>query len=549
MMTSFRAAVVLAIGIGCVVGALTIQAILLETPAWTLVWLAAGALLGIAGVFGLRRELAFLARRRRVEIASFSIGAVLVFVALGYFSARFTWRFDLTEAGLHSLAPQTEQMLASLAKPVHVTFFHDKLMHETRERYELMAAHSPRVTVEFHDPTLNPAKARVMGVQFAGTAVMRSEDRVVQVNGPSEAEIANALLRVTQGAKQRVCFVQGHNEADPFSMESHDHTESSAGTDHSHGLGRDFMLHQRHGLAKARHALETFNYEVHALSLTNGSERLSTCSLLVLAGPKTALLPGEVSAIQAFLRHGGNALFMLDPFIETGLDPVLHEYGISLADDIVIDEASHYWTDVSAPAVTRYNNHQITRDLPLTFFPGARSLEPTSVRIPGTNVSPVVNSSATSFGEHDASSAEFDAQRDKKGPLTLMVVSNRRPIRDNEARAVDLGPNAERNRVELQRLVGDAPARVTARSRVVAVGDSDFATNSFFHFLGNGNLFLNAVNYLSAQEDLIGVEPRTRDLPKLSVTNRQIKGTFVLSMLLIPGLLALVGTLVWWRQK
>ena len=90
---------------------------------------------------------------------------------------------------------------------------------------------------------------------------------------------------------------------------------------------------------------------------------------------------------------------------------------------------------------------------------------------------------------------------------------------------------------------------VRKRTRIGIIGDSDFATNSFFHFLGNGNLFLNAVSFLTEQENLIGVEPRTHDRPRLSVTNRQMKGTFVLSMALVPGILALIGTAVWWRQR
>jgi hypothetical protein len=45
------------------------------------------------------------------------------------------------------------------------------------------------------------------------------------------------------------------------------------------------------------------------------------------------------------------------------------------------------------------------------------------------------------------------------------------------------------------------------------VGDSDFATNSFFHIMGNGTLFLNTVNYLGAQENLIGLQPRTATSP------------------------------------
>ena len=77
-----------------------------------------------------------------------------------------------------------------------------------------------------------------------------------------------------------------------------------------------------------------------------------------------------MQAIDRYLADGGNALFMLDPFIQTGLEPIVEEFGVVLDDTMVIDSASHFWTDVSAPAVTDYNRHEITRDLPLTFFPG-----------------------------------------------------------------------------------------------------------------------------------------------------------------------------------
>jgi ABC-type uncharacterized transport system involved in gliding motility auxiliary subunit len=35
----------------------------------------------------------------------------------------------------------------------------------------------------------------------------------------------------------------------------------------------------------------------------------------------------------------------------------------------------------------------------------------------------------------------------------------------------------------------------------------------------------------------------------VNLTNRQMKGTVFLSVILIPGLLALVGVAVWWRQR
>jgi ABC-2 type transport system ATP-binding protein len=388
---------------------------------------------------------------------------------------------------------------------------------------------------------LNPAQARMMGVQFAGTAILQSEDRQLQVHGQSETDIANGILRVSQGAKQLICFLDGHGEADPFSLESHDHLEGTA--DHSHGLGAQYVLRERHGLAKARHGLEALNYQVEKVSLIQRHDTLSTCALLIVAGPKTALLPAEVEAIQAYLATGGNGFFMLDPFVTTGLEPVVREYGIVLDDTIVIDRASHYWADISAPAVTSYNRHQITRDLPLTFYPGVRSLSPTPQRVPGMAVVPLVNSSKNSYGETDPGRAQFAQHEDLPGPATLMAIVNRRPITPGSAATASLSLKAASPPSDAAR------AAVSARSRLAVVGDADFATNSFFHVLGNGNLFLNTVNYLVAQENLIGIEPRTYDLPRLNMTNRQLKGTFFLSVILMPAVLALLGLAVWWRQR
>jgi len=115
-----------------------------------------------------------------------------------------------------------------------------------------------------------------------------------------------------QGAKQRACFLDGHGEPDPFSMESHDHLEGAPG--HTHGLGAQYVLHERHGMAKARHSLEAMNYDVEKVLLVRGGDVLAHCSLLLVAGPKAPLAPAEVAAVRAYLAAGGNAFFMLDPF-------------------------------------------------------------------------------------------------------------------------------------------------------------------------------------------------------------------------------------------
>ena len=536
---SFRSVLILLAGVSALVAAIALDAIILEAGIWIVLLAVAGIGLTAIGLFQLRTELSGLVRQRRGEIAVFTIGVIGVLIVVAYFSTRYTARFDLSEAKMHSLSDQTVNMLQHLDNPVQITFFHDSRMRETMERYKLVAAQSDKITVEFFDPMVNPAQARLRGVQFAGTALLKSGDREMQVHGPEETDIANAILRVSLGVEQTACFLDGHGEADPFSMESHDHLEGSAG--HSHGAGTKMVVHETHGMAKARHGLETLNYVVEKTGMMRGNKSLSHCAVLVIAGPKAKLLPEEIDSINRYLDEGGNAFFMLDPFVETGLESVVRRYGVVADDNIVLDELSHFWADVSSPAVTQYNRHQITRGLPLTFFPGVRSMSPTPERVPGTSVVPLINTSSKSFGESNPDRISFDPGQDMAGPLTIMVASTLRPGRVANEEAVTPGENSS-----------GLPSPVIegqVKSRIVVIGDSDFATNSFFHILGNGNLFLNAVNYLAEQEDLIGVEPRTYDPPRVNLTNRQMKGTFLLSVVLIPALLALIGFAVWWRQR
>lgn len=544
-MSSFRAGMIVLGGVALMAAAAIGYVILLDHQTWALVVGCVGLALVVLGIRALRTDLRIFFTGRRGEIALYTAGLMGVYAALGYLSDTYTQRWDLTTQKRFSLSPQTEKMLAFIDKPVKITFFRDPMMRETVELYELMVKANKNLSLTLYDPVLNPAQARRMNVQFAGTAILESEDRRVAINGPTETDIANGLLRVSQGKKQRICFLDGHNEADPFSQESHDHMEGTSS--HKHGLGDKLVLHEQHGMAKARNALETLNYSVEKISLVSSNHTLSECKLLVVAGPKMALLPQEVEAIRSFLREGGNGFFMLDPFISTGLESVVEEYSMVLEDTMIIDPNDHFWTDSSAPSVRSYNFHQITRDLPLSFYPGARTIAPTPERVAGTTAIPLANSSKHGHSTSAQSRAEFREEIDQQGPLTIMAVAVRNPARMQSA--ADL----------LAEIRGDeAPkqpdAQAVARSqykpsRLVVVGDSDFATNSFFHQMGNGKMFLNAVNYLAAQENLIGVEPRTFDQPRVNLTNRQLKGTFFLSLVLIPALLALIGFAVWWKQR
>ena len=303
METSFRSGLMLIAGLALLAGAAIANALAVNSMVATNVLLLAG--LGLTGwsLMALRVEIVALFRQRRGEQLLSTIGIIGVLIGVIWVTALFPMRIDMTAEHQFSLAPQTVHMLKAVDKPVHMVFFHDRGMRETVELYEQIAAQNPRITVEFFDPMLNPAQAKLRGVQFAGTALFESEGRKLTVNGPTETDIANGILRITQSKQQLACFLDGHGEPDPFSLESHDHMEGDTG--HAHGIETKVVKHEQHGMAKARTALEAMNYVVKKVSLIQSNMDLSRCSVLIIAGPQTSLLPAEVSTIDRFLDNGG----------------------------------------------------------------------------------------------------------------------------------------------------------------------------------------------------------------------------------------------------
>src|SRR4029453_14723727 len=140
---------------------------------------------------------------------------------------------------------------------------------------------------------------------------------------------------------------------------------------------------------------------------------------------------------------------------DRGLEGRIGGYGVVLNPDMVIDEASHFWNDISSPAVTSYTRHEVTRELPLTFFPGIRSLSPTRDRVPGTTVMPLFHSSRNSYGVTDPARVEFDAGRDRRGPLPLMVVVRKRLEEAHRTAPTAAGNPPASSRLAKGRVPGD----------------------------------------------------------------------------------------------
>ena len=79
---------------------------------------------------------------------------------------------------------------------------------------------------------------------------------------------------------------------------------------------------------------------------------------------------------------------------------------------------------------------------------------------------------------------------------------------------------------------GDAPK---PESRLVVIGDSDFASNRWLGIAGNRDLFLNAVNWLAQQENLISIRPKDPEDRRITLTADQERTHLLADGLHHPG--------------
>jgi ABC-type uncharacterized transport system involved in gliding motility auxiliary subunit len=84
---------------------------------------------------------------------------------------------------------------------------------------------------------------------------------------------------------------------------------------------------------------------------------------------------------------------------------------------------------------------------------------------------------------------------------------------------------------------------------MVVVGDVDFATNSGYDVLGNGDLFQGSLLWLTEEEEVIELRPRPRTSRPVVISRQQGRALMVLLTGLLPVGLLVAGTVVWWRRR
>jgi len=517
------------IGTALVFGAIAVRFFRPEWDQYAVYAAWAGLACVVLYTLGQWREIIAYFKGRNARYGAIAGVSVIVVVAIlaivNYLSQeRFNKRWDLTANQQYSLSEQSVKLLRNLDAPVTFRVFdQNEALDRYRPRLAEYEYQSNQVSAEYIDMDQQPGQAKQANVDTYGTILIQYKDRTERVNSDAEQDLTNGLIKVITGTQSKVYFVQGHGEKDTADTE-------------------------RNGYSTINDALAKSNYAVEKLVLAQQKDVPADASVVIIGGLRSDLLSQETDMLRRYLQKGGHLLVLLDPPAPQGgptpnVEGLLKEWSVDAGNNVVIDASGVgqiFGGDASVPVAATYGMHPITERFNLlTAYPLARSVAPTASATEGRVAQTIIETSARSWAETDLKASGEVALNpeagDKPGPVSIGVVVTAPAATDTPA------PTPAAN------TQGEQPPKPEARLAVV--GDSDFAANFALGIQGNRDLFLNMVNWLAQQENLIAIRPKQADDRRITLTAESSRWIMLMSIFIIPAAVFATGVYTWWRRR
>jgi len=438
--------------------------------------------------------------RTRLQNVAWLALLVTVLVLAAWLTQQYRYTADWTATARNTLTQKSRGVIEMLDAPVGITAFvgKDALL---RSRIEALVERYRRagadIEFEFVNPELRPALARELGIRGNGEMIIRLGEASERLQRISEQSITNALAQLGRDRTRWIVFLSGHGERDPLGDANFDLGQFGA------------RLRER-------------GYRIQTLNLATQPAIPANTDLLVLAGPRTDYLPGEIARLQQYLGRGKNLLWLADPDSDGRLGDLPERLGVRGLQGTVVDagaELAGAQTPDFAVAAD-YPAHPVTRDFDrVTLFPQARALQ--TMRAGGWQHAPLVRTRPESWTEHDtlrpgARIAHDGDQGEVAGPLTLAVAGTR---------------------------------GAGSGQRIAVVGDGDWLSNAYIDNGGNLGLGLRLFGWLVGDDARMTIAP---DRPP-DLTVRLTRPVVMLIgfgfLLVLPALLAGCGLVIWLRRQ
>lgn len=437
-----------------------------------------------------------------LQNSSFAVLAVAIAFLVVYALKDTKIEWDITQNKRNSLSQSTIDVLTKVKGPIQITAYttpqHPEFGDLQRHIQEFITRYQrikPDITLTFVDPREQPKQTAEAGVRTVGELVIEYEKRRQHLTNYSESEMANLLMRLVRNKERVVMSVDGHGERRLRGQANHDMGE----------FGRQ---------------LENKGFRVNELNLTVAPEVPDNVATLIITQPRVDYLPGEAEKIQRYLDKGGALLWLLDQEPLHGLQSLADLLGLSLTPGIVVDpDAAAVRAQPTASVSSSYGMHTITDDFRLpSIFPFARQIAPNAEN-KTWRFSPLVEVSPRGWleGAPEAKTFTFDAKQDVKGPV-IVAGAFEREVKEK-------------------------------KQRVVVVGSGHFLSNTYLGSGGNLDLGVNMLNWLTADEGLITVQPRAKVDSRFSMTLSQQGVVSVGFLLLIPLFFLVSGGMIGYRRR
>ncbi|CAM4063772.1 GldG family protein [Saccharibacillus endophyticus] len=275
--------------------------------------------------------------------------------------------------------------------------------------------------------------------------------------------------------------------------------------------------------------LKADNTEVEELQLYQAGAIPDDADLLMIVAPESDLSDKELKLIETYLDDKGKLFLSLgfNPDMKSdwkNIDALMKKYGVTDQHAIAVDKTNTQLYD-PLTVVPSYENHAITEKLreskiyPMTYLSVA--LNATAEAPEGMTVSPLLSTSAESYGETDLagllqSTSEYAEGKDLNGPLYL----------------------------------GYAVDDADGKPKVVLLGTSFFLTDDQIAEQGNKDFALNSINYLSGNVSDLTIRAREQQQYETAyLTAPQAHYILIGTMIVFPLLFVLAGVLLWWRRR
>lgn len=480
----------------------------------------------------------------RLGIGLQSVAVAVIFLAVNFLSFENYSRLDFSRSQDFLLTTQTRRVIHEFKKPLNIvvvsspTLFGPatQILGDVRHLLnEVQFSGRERVVIEYVDPTRNLERMRLLQgkykftnadnliildydghTRFLNIAEMADFDMQPLSQGEAprllafrgEQVLTGAMIALLRPETQVVYFLRGHGETIP-------------------GPGSP--------ISTLTDYIQKQNARVSVLSLASTDTIPADAAALVIVAPKFDLDVREEALLSAWLHVHGRMLVLLDPNAAT---PRLHGM---LAANGIIPQDDRVLRTVKLPFATGILREVTGEVQPTTEF--TRRLQGMTILFPGATQSlvldqklaeketiqlrPLIQAAEEFWGEKDYApnqpgGVRYNDGRDNGQPLPIAASADRGGVEDD--------------RVEVQ------------TSKLIVVGSSQFAcdasaTPQGFDFL------LSAVNSLLDRNRLTGVIPKTVANFALNLTDAQLGRLALFTMVILPGLAALIGLVVWWKRR